>query len=88
MENVCCRVLDELFLDECFQNCFKAWFMYLVSRVSDCKVVTCYERRDIFEMATIKVKGRFEQNIFSCVKLSSKIYVKKKMFETRKRRQI
>ena len=32
-------------------------------------------------MATIKVKGRFEQNVFSCVKLSSKIYVKKKCLE-------
>ena len=44
----------------------------LVSRVSDRKVVTCCKRRDIFEMATIKVKGRFEQNIFSCVKLKKK----------------
>ena len=51
--------------------------MYLVSKVSDSKVITCCKRRDIFEMGTIKVKGRFEQNIFSCVKLNSKIFVKK-----------
>ena len=67
----------ELFLDEWFQNRFKVWFMYLVSKVSDGKVITCCKRRDIFEMGTIKVKGRFEQNIFSCVKLNSKIFVKK-----------
>ena len=47
--------------------------MYLVSKVSDGKVITCCKRRDIFEMGTIKVNGRFEQNIFSYLKNYLKI---------------